>query len=183
MTDRASLILELGDAIANGSSRKSAETLRRLTDLFAGRADELSDQHIELFDDVIVRLAGEIENKARIELARRLPPLEKAAPNTIRQLASDDSIEVAGPVLMQSRRLGDDDLAVIARSKGQAHLLAISSRRPLGEEVTDVLVDRGDEDVLFNVASNSGAKRLKYATARQVIGHSQGAEAGMLAAS
>src|SRR5690606_39176967 len=142
-------ILELEDAIASGSSRKSADTLRRLTDLFTGRAEELSDQHIGLFDDVIARLAGEIENKARIELARRLAPLDKAPPNTMRQLANDDSIEVAGPVLLRSQRLGEDDLAEIARNKGQAHLLAISSRRPLGETVTDVLVDRGDEDVLF----------------------------------
>jgi uncharacterized protein (DUF2336 family) len=158
MADRASLILELEDAIAHGSRHKSAETLRRLTDLFTGRANELSDQQIELFDDIIVRLAGEIETKARIELARRLAPLDKAPPNTIRQLANDDSIEVAGPVLLRSRRLDDADLADIAGSKGQGHLLAISSRRPLGPIVTDVLVDRGDDDVLFNVASNDGAR-------------------------
>ena len=157
MADRASLILELEDAIAHGSSRQSADTLRRLTDLFTGRAEELSDQHIELFDDVIVRLAGEIETKARVELARRLAPLDNAPPNTIRRLANDDAIEVAGPVLLRSRRLEDIDLADIARNKDQAHLLAISSRRSLGHAVTDVLVDRGDDDVLFNVASNGGA--------------------------
>jgi uncharacterized protein (DUF2336 family) len=157
MADRASLIVELEDSIANGSSQRSAETLRRLTDLFTGRAEALSESHIQLFDDVIARLASEIETKARIELARRLAPFDKAPLNTVRQLAYDDSIEVAGPVLLRSRRLAEDDLADIARNKGQAHLLAISSRRPLGETVTDVLVDRGDDDVLFNVASNDRA--------------------------
>ena len=157
MSDRVSLILELEDAISRGSSSKSAETLRQLTDLFTGRAGELSEQHIELFDDVIFRLVGEIETKARAELARRLAPIDNAPKNTIRLLANDDAIEVAGPILLRSKRLGETDLVDIAKSKSQNHLLAIAARRPLGEAVTDVLVDRGDEDVLFHVASNGNA--------------------------
>jgi uncharacterized protein (DUF2336 family) len=75
----------------------------------------------------------------------------------IRGLASDDEISVAAPVLVRSNRLGGADLVDIAKTKGQAHLLAISSRRELDEAVTDVLVNRGDNDVLLSVASNSGA--------------------------
>jgi len=157
MSARVSLISELEEAIARGSSARSAETLRRLTDLFTGRAPELNDQHVELFDDVIVRLVGEIETKARAELARRLAPVDSAPPNTIRQLARDEAIEVAGPILLRSKRLADDDLVDIARQSGQEHLLAISARRSLSDAVTDVLVDRGDQDVLFNVASNEDA--------------------------
>lgn len=157
MADRESLIAELETAIQHGSSRKSAETLKRLTDLFTGRVDELSDRQIALFDDVILRLAGEIETKARAELARTLAPLDRAPPNTIRNLAQDDAIEVAAPVLLRSSRLAEADLVDIATNKGQAHLLAISSRRPLGAAITDVLVNRGDGDVLFNVASNAEA--------------------------
>lgn len=157
MSDRESLIAELERAIQHGSSRKSAETLKRLTDLFTGRAEELNDQQIALFDDVILRLAGEIETKVRAELARALAPVDKAPPNTIRDLALDDAIEVAAPVLLRSSRLAEADLVEIASSKGQAHLLAISSRRALGPAVTDVLVNRGDGDVLFNVASNTEA--------------------------
>jgi uncharacterized protein (DUF2336 family) len=158
MSERVSLIAELEDAIARGSSARSAETINRLTDLFTGRSADLNDQHVELFDDVISRLVGEIETKARAELARRLAPIDNAPPNTIRQLAHDESIEVAGPVLLQSKRLDDADLVDIARHRGQGHLLAISARRPLADTITDVLVDRGDEDVLFNVASNSDAR-------------------------
>lgn len=157
MTDRESLIAELERAIQHGSSRKSAETLKRLTDLFTGRAEALSDQQIALFDDLILRLAGEIETRARAELARTLAPVDRAPPNTIRDLANDDAIEVAAPVLLRSERLAEADLVDIATSKGQGHLLAISSRRALGPAVTDVLVNRGDGDVLFNVASNAGA--------------------------
>jgi uncharacterized protein (DUF2336 family) len=168
MADRASLILELEDAIARGSSHKSGETLQRLTDLFTGRAEKLSEQQIELFDDLILRLAGEIETKARVELARRLAPLDRAPLATILNLANDDAIDVAAPVLLQSRRLGDDDLAEIARNKDQAHLLAISSRRPLADVVTDGLVERGDDDVLFHVASNDGARFSEGGYARLI---------------
>ena len=48
--------VELEDAIANGTSQKRVETLRRITDLFVGGADQFSDEHVELFDEVITRL-------------------------------------------------------------------------------------------------------------------------------
>ncbi len=157
MVARQSLILELEDAIERGSSDKCVETLRRVTDLFIKRADGLNDGHIELFDDVIGRLAVEIEIKARAELARRLAPIDNAPVKVIHGLARDDEIDVAAPVLVRSNRLNETDLVDIAKTKSQAHLLAISSRRRLGEAVTDVLVNRGDNDVLLNVASNSSA--------------------------
>lgn len=157
MSERASLISELEDAISRGSRDKSAGALDRITELFVGHADRLDEQQIDLFDDVIVRLAEEIESKARAELSRRLASIDNAPPNTVLRLANDDEIEVAAPVLLNSRRLGEKDLAEIAGQKSQDHLLAIASRPALPEAVTDVLVDRGDQDVLLNVASNGGA--------------------------
>lgn len=157
MVARESLILELEDTIERGSSGKCVETLCRVTDLFIKRANELNDGHIGLFDDVIGRLATEIEIKARAELARRLAPIDNAPVKVIHGLARDDEIAVAAPVLVRSNRLNETDLVDIAKTKSQAHLFAISSRRQLGEAVTDVLVKRGDSDVLLNVASNSGA--------------------------
>ena len=62
----------------------------------------------------------------------------------VRRLAKDDDIAVAGPVLTQSPRLPETDLVEIAKTKSQAHLLAISGRTGIAEAVTDVLVRRGD---------------------------------------
>ena len=59
---------------------------------------------------VISRLAQKIETKARAELAHRLAPAENAPPKTVRMLARDKSIEVAGPILSLSNRLSYDDL-------------------------------------------------------------------------
>jgi uncharacterized protein (DUF2336 family) len=78
--------------------------------------------------------------------------------NIVCKLAFDDAIEVAAPVLRHSERLGVEDLVANAKSKSQAHLLAISQRKSLHEDVTDVLVSRGDRDVVHSVAKNPGAK-------------------------
>lgn len=42
--------------------------------------------------------------------------------------------------------------------KGQPHLLAISKRSSLSESLTDVLVNRGDTEVISALAENAGAR-------------------------
>jgi uncharacterized protein (DUF2336 family) len=49
-----------------------------------------------------------------------------------------------------------------ASSKSQQHLLAISKRRSISEDVTDVLVTRGNREILNSVAANNGARFSQY---------------------
>jgi uncharacterized protein (DUF2336 family) len=156
MSADLSLISELATA-AISSGRRTA-ILQHVTDLFIVGAPQLSEKEILLFDDVISRLAVEIEVAARAFLAVRLAPIPNAPPRTIRALAFDDAIEVAGPVLSQSERLDDSTLVANAQLKGQEHMLAISRRKVLGEVVTDILVARGDQQVLLSTTQNRGAK-------------------------
>ena len=153
-----SLIAEIEDTFACGSAEKQVEILRRVTDLFLAGVKTYSDEQIDLFDGVIARLAERIETKARAELANRLAPVENAPANTMRRLARDESIEVAGPVLTQSTRLTDEDLLAIAAADSQERLLAISKRAALSENVSDVLVTRGNRDVVLSVTQNEGAR-------------------------
>ena len=132
--------------------------LRRLTDYFLVNADQYSDDEIALIDDVFVRLVETIEESARALLAIRLAPLSKAPPKILHILASDNAIEVSSPILIQSERLDDASLIDCAKTKSQEHLLAISLRHTLAEEVTDVLVERGDPQVVLSTAKNRGAK-------------------------
>jgi uncharacterized protein (DUF2336 family) len=157
MTARSSLIVDLEDAIRHGAAGRRAETLRRITDLFLHSAEQFSGEQVLLFDDVIGRLIERIETQALVELGRRLAPIANAPAQVMRRLARNDAIAVAGPVLARSPRLEDADLVDIARSKGQAHLLAIARRGALGEAVTDVLVRRGNPYVKRNVAGNPAA--------------------------
>jgi uncharacterized protein (DUF2336 family) len=154
----ASLIPELEDVLQHGSAEKRAETVRRIAELFIGDATRFDDEHVALFDEVLSCLIAEIESKTLAELARRFAPIGNAPLKVIRRLAHDDDIAVAGPVLQQSQRLDEFELIDIAKTKGQAHLLAISGRPEVGRELTDVLVGRGDGDVVRNVARNPGAR-------------------------
>jgi uncharacterized protein (DUF2336 family) len=158
MTATSGLLSEVEDAMASGSVSRRGKIVRHVTDLFIVNAAQCTEQEIDLFDDVLTRLAVEIEVSARALLAVRLAPIGNAPPRIIRALAFDDEIDVAGPVLEQSERLDDATLVENAQKKGQEHLLAISRRCSLNESVTDVLVERGDQQVLLSTAENHGAK-------------------------
>src|SRR5215469_1038214 len=124
----ASLIDELERAVKAGSAESRVNTLRRVTDLFLHDANRLNDEQIKVFDDVLCHLAARIEKTALVELGKRLSPVDTAPIGVIRQLAHDDEIKVAGPVLTDSKRLSTADLVEVAQTKGQGHLLAISQR-------------------------------------------------------
>jgi uncharacterized protein (DUF2336 family) len=146
MGAHASLMDELEQAIQSGSQDRRIDTLRRVTDLFLVAPAQLNPEQIGLFDDVLAHLVERVETSARAELAKRLAPVDQAPPDIIRDLARDDEIAVAGPVLKESKRLSTTDLIDIAQEKGQAHLVAIAGRDRLEEGVTDVLVNRGTRD-------------------------------------
>ena len=152
------LLDELQSTLAHGTVARRVETLRRVTDLFLSGAVGYSDEQIGLFDDVFQCLMEHIETSARALLSHHLAPIDTAPPRTIRALAFDDLIEVAGPVLSQSMRLDDETLIENARSKSQAHLIAISTRKTLSGAVTDVLVLRGNDEVLQSAVNNPGAE-------------------------
>jgi uncharacterized protein (DUF2336 family) len=162
------LLDELQATLAHGTVARRVETLRRVTDLFINGAVDFSDEQIELFDDVFQCLMHHIETSAKALLANRLAPISSAPPVTIRTLAFDDVIEIAGPVLSRSERLDDEALIETARSKGQAHLMAISTRRVLSGAVTDVLVSRGDDEVVQNTVNNPGAEFSEHGFTRLV---------------
>ena len=126
------------------------------TDLMiAGR---YSDDEIWTFGEVIGRLADEIEVAARAQLAKRLASFDNAPVNIIHKLAFDDEIDVAGPILRESERLEPYALVANVCTKSQTHMLAISKRKSIEESVTDVLVTRGNQEVVNSVATNNGAR-------------------------
>ena len=153
-----SAIDALIEAVATGDVKERLRVLQRVTDLFVAGSRGYSDRQIALFDDVLQRLAAEIETKARAKLAHRLANVSAAPPQIVRKLAFDDEIEVAAPVLVHSQQLSDADLVENARTKSQEHLFAIAQRLKLSEAVTDVLVERGNDRVVRKVVKNKGAR-------------------------
>ena len=162
MTERQSLIEALEDAISHKDIAARAELLRAITQLFTSSCTRLSDDHVALFDDIMSQLLNEIDHSARAAFGIKLSEIPNAPPKIIHALAFDDSIEVAGPILSRSERLDEASLVESAKTKSQDHLLAISRRRSLGEAVTDMLVERGDQKVAISVAANLGAKFSEF---------------------
>jgi len=77
--------------------------------------------------------------------------------NVAMTLAGDADAAVARLVLKLSPVLSDTDLAAIAVTQSQSHLVAIAERVRLSEGLTDILVERGDRSVLHTVSANEGA--------------------------
>lgn len=157
MNEHDSLIDELEEVIAGNDIGHRARVLRRVADLFAISSGKLSDEQMALFDHVMNRLIDEIDIAARAALGSRLAALSYAPQQVVRRLAMDDAISVAGPILSRSACVSDGTLVESATIKSQAHLLAISLRRTLTESVTDILVERGNGDVVLNTVGNPGA--------------------------
>ncbi len=158
MSGTESLLEELEDAVHSAGLSQRAEVLRRVTDLFMLGTGRFSDAQIDLFDQVMSRLVEGVEVAARAKFGSRISKAADAPMNVIRLLAFDDAIDVASPVLSGSERLTEDSLVENAKIKGQGHLLAISRRKWLTEKVTDVLLDRGNQDVVASTASNLGSR-------------------------
>ncbi|MBI3703866.1 MAG: DUF2336 domain-containing protein [Rhizobiales bacterium] len=149
---------ELDTALSRVSDSQHNSILRRITDLFLNDSERFSDEHVAVFDDVIYRLIERTEHSALIELSAKLAPVDNAPVNVVVRLSNEDDIAISGPVLEQSEVLTEQNLAEIAKKKGQEHLAAIAGRQRIGESVTDILVDRGNSEVACKVTGNQGAR-------------------------
>lgn len=159
---------QLEELIASKDIGSRAEALRRVTDLFVSGSARFSGDQVALFDEVMSCLAREIDASARATFGLRLAAIAAAPPKVLRELALDDEIRVAEPVLSGAAQLDVATLVEGAKTKSQEHLLAISRRPGLTESVTDVLVERGNREVALSTASNRSAKFSEHGYATLV---------------
>jgi uncharacterized protein (DUF2336 family) len=153
----ATLIPGLDEIVRGGDPKRLAEVTRGITELFVRGAANFQPDHVDLFDRLLTGIAPRTETVARADLAERLSAIANAPPKLIGQLAREDDISIAGPVLRRSPVLAEQALVEIARMKGQDHLLAMTERPKLSSDLTDVIVRRGDRDVMRRAAANAGA--------------------------
>ena len=158
MLTAPTLIDELETSLRHGSGPQRAEILQRVTQLFLHNANAFGEEHVAVFDEVMGHLIERIEQQALIQLSSQLAPVANAPANVVHRLARSDDIEVSQPILVQSPMLTDEFLIEIAQSKSQDHLAAIAGRAQVAENVTDVLVERGNAAVTLKVAGNAGAR-------------------------
>src|ERR1700680_4561180 len=160
MTVATSLIPGLDEIIRNGDPKRLAEAARRIAELFLQGAAHSKPDHFALCDGILIDLDPHTESAARVALAERLSLLGNAPRALVGQLAREDEISIAGPLLRRSPVIDESALIEIARIKGQGHLLAMSERPTLSPDLTDVIGRRGDRDVVRRAAGNAGAEFL-----------------------
>ncbi len=168
MTMFSSVIDEIQDTTASGLTKRQLRALARITDLFSAGSGRHSEEQIGLFDELFKTLVAVIELKTRAKLARHLATNQNAPATLVRALAFDDAIAVAAPVLSQSTALSESDLVASASTRSQGHLHAIAQRRTISEAITDILIKRGEPDVVHTVAKNAGA-RLSDGSFRELV--------------
>ena len=149
---------DIEEIVKRADPQTRHRTLRAVADLFLSNAPSLDEPRVELFDTVFEFLVDDSQRSDLPELSQRLAPLENGPPRLLKRFANDRDISIAGPVLAQSPRLSSEDLSEIARTKGDAHMLAMSIRTDLTEAVTDILIGKGNQLVARSVASNLSAQ-------------------------
>jgi uncharacterized protein (DUF2336 family) len=157
MAVASSLIPGLDEIVKDGDPKRRTEAARRIAELFLSGAAHFRPDHVDLFDGVLLDLVPHTELAARADLAERLSVLANAPRGLVGKLAREDEIAIAGPLLRRSPVIDEAALIDIARVKGQGHLLAMSERSTLSCDLTDVIVHRGDRDVVRRAAGNAGA--------------------------
>jgi len=157
-SEARSLIIELDAAVGRASSSWRSELLRRVTDLLVGDIEKYSDHQIAIFGDIMSRLIENAETPALVELSARLARLDRVPMNVITSLARNDDMAVAGPILEFSGMLSDDTLVDIAMTKWPNQLAAVAGREGLTETITDLLIERGNADVMHKLISNHSAR-------------------------
>ena len=158
MTVATSLIPGLDEIVRGDDPKRRAEAARQISELFLQGAAKFRPNHVDFFDGVLIDLVPHSELGLRAELAERFSLLANAPRRLVGRLAREDELSVAGPLLRRSPVIDEKLLIEIARLKSQGHLLAMAERSALPSDVTDVIVRRGDRDVVRRAAGNTGAR-------------------------
>jgi uncharacterized protein (DUF2336 family) len=159
---------ELMELAKEKSGEHRRELMHRVADMYFQFGPRVDDPELALFDDVLSQLAQEMESRVRAELANRMALARTPPVRLIRTLARDEIIDVASPILQLSRAVSEEDLIDLARTRGDAHLKAISRRSNLPASVTDLIVDRAGESTLEVLLANASANLSREAHERLV---------------
>ncbi len=155
------------------SPESRRQILRDVTDLFVEEIPSQNSTVYAEFDALLQTLAKKVDEHARATLSERLADCAEAPHELVLQLAMD-AIEVAGPILLRSSVLNDDDLVNIVENQTQEHIRAIAERESVSEEVSRAIAVKGDDTSLSRLILNEGAKvdRFTFEIATERAEHS-----------
>ncbi|MHC2334977.1 DUF2336 domain-containing protein [Bradyrhizobium sp. USDA 4454] len=151
------LIAKLDRVLKAGSPDLRTRLLQEVAGLFLDDAHRLSTHQVEMFDGILLRLTDDVELRTLTTLSRSLADLHLVPRELARRLANHDDADVAAPMLRKCDCIPDADLIDIAWMRAEGHLCAIAGRKQVNTELADILLMRGDSNVLRALAGNPGA--------------------------
>ncbi|VAV99852.1 hypothetical protein MNBD_ALPHA06-760 [hydrothermal vent metagenome] len=154
---QASGLLKLAELAKESSSERRRELLRDVTDLYFATQETSSAIENQYFDEILSKVTSAMDTEVRKEMAVRLADKPVGPLQLLRQLANDE-IDVASPVLQNSPILQDKHLSEVIARDSQQHMQSISKRKAVSQDITRMLVDKGNDQTLITLAGNQGAE-------------------------
>ncbi len=139
-------------------SELATDILRKTTSLFLAGPRPAATEQLEVYDDMFARLMPQVSTEVLAELSAALAGVERAPYATARLLAAHPEVRVAAPMLAKAAVLTERDLAEFIKTGSQAHLIAIASRKGVGEALTTPLIARSYPAVRMALAQNLTAR-------------------------
>ncbi len=150
-TGRYALLTQLA---TQTSSDQRRDLLRAVTQSL-GQSTHSESEFAEL-DGVLSVVAQEYSVSVRTEFAKLLSAATARFPLASEKLAFD-GIEVAAPILRNSRALSEETLLRVVEGKSQPHLMAVTQRAAVSQRISHALAEHGDDDVVTSLLSNERA--------------------------
>ncbi|MEM7170788.1 MAG: DUF2336 domain-containing protein [Pseudomonadota bacterium] len=117
----------------------------------------LSSRERELAEEILRDLSDSVELQVREALSAHLKESD-ILPNDIAVQLACDVESVSLPMLEFSVVLSDKDLIEIIQTKGSSEQNAIARRKKVSEEVSEAVVEAGNEQPIKTLVTNKGAE-------------------------
>lgn len=145
------------DLAREKSSEGRAKLTETILDLFEDKGELLSDRERSLMFGILRSVVRDVESSIRGAVGRQLAGLPDAPVDLVKVLANDN-IEVAYPVLTESGVLRDAELIEVISHRSMEHQLAVAIRHSVSENVSQALVETGNERVVVTLLKNENAQ-------------------------
>jgi uncharacterized protein (DUF2336 family) len=119
-------------------------------------------QEKELVADILIALIRQSEQDLKRALAERMSIMDDIPLRIALQLVNEE-IDVATPILRQSRALNDLDLLYIIQSRSSEYWQVIAAREDLREAVVDALAETRDLPTAKVLVANDNVKLTRHA--------------------
>lgn len=157
MPQAGSRFVLLKDLQAQAGSDDRRALLRTVTAALSEQEHPPTDAEFAELDATLAQAAKEYSLQVRTEFSRLVASSVTRFSHAADEFAMDE-IEVAGPVLRHSETLSDATLLRVVNEKSQDHMLAVTQRRQVSEQISHALVQRGNDAVVSSLLKNDGAR-------------------------